>query len=305
MRGTLLGTLGGLVVGTLGTLAFSHYVQGDGATPVQAETKHAATATGNSQELKSEVDALSAQIQQLSSSNDDLKHQLADAKTSPPPPAPTINPMMIAGMMRGGFQTQQKLLLLKSRLHLTPDQEAAVKTAMEADARQRGQLIRQLFRGGQSNNAQTNASGNPSAPPAAANPNSLDQTLASILTPDQMASYKQVQTDVKTSQADTSATSQVDQVAPLLQLSDSQKDQVYNALYQVQIAAPDPVSLLGNPDAASILAAQSKATEAALANVLTPDQMALYQQAEQTMPRFGRGMRGGGGGGGGAPPGGQ
>jgi hypothetical protein len=89
----------------------------------------------------------------------------------------------------------------------------------------------------------------------------------------------------------------VNQVTPLLQLSDSQKDQVYNALYQVQSTAPDPTSLIGNPDAASILAAQTKATEAALGTVLTPAQMALYQQEEAATPRFGgRGGRGGGGG---------
>jgi hypothetical protein len=197
-------------------------------------------------------------------------------------------------MFRGGFQGQQRLLLLQSRLHLTPDQAAAVKAAMDADAQQRRALGRQLFQGGTID------------PQAAAKANTLDQTLATVLTPEQKTAYQQVQADEQTSRADTSATMQMNQVAPLLQLSDSQKDQVFNALYQVQMSAPDPTSLMTNPNAASVIASQAQATQAALAKVLTPDQMALYQQQAQLAPVFGPGGGGrqGGGGGGGAGNGG-
>jgi Spy/CpxP family protein refolding chaperone len=205
--------------------------------------------------------------------------------------APAINPLTLAGMMRGmmrgGFQNQQRLLLLQSRLNLTPDQAAAIKAAMDADAQTRRTLMQQMFR----NNGKID-------PTAAANANTLNQTLTSILTPQQQTAYQQVQADEQTSRADTAATTQVNQVAPLLQLSDSQKDQVFSALYQVQMSAPDPATLLTNPNAASVMTAQAQATQDALAKVLTPAQMALYQQAGQTLstPGGGRFGRGGGGG---------
>ena len=115
-----------------------------------------------------------------------------------------------------------------------------------------------------------------------------------------------MQADEQASRADTTATVQVDQMAPLLQLSDTQRDQVMSALYQVQVAAPDPTSLMTNPNAASIIANQAQATQEALAKVLTPAQMALYQQQAQAMPTYGgmgrRGFGEGGNGGGTANP---
>jgi Spy/CpxP family protein refolding chaperone len=179
------------------------------------------------------------------------------------------------------------MFLLQTRLHLTPDQAAKIKAAMDADAQAHRTLMQQAFR----NNGQVD-------PAAAAKADTLDQTLATVLTPEQQTAYQQVQADEEASRADMAATMQVDQMAPLLQLSDSQKDQVVQALYQVQASAPDPASLLTNPNAASIVTAQAQATQAALAKVLTPDQMALYQQEAQAMPQFGFGRRGGGNGGG-------
>jgi hypothetical protein len=182
------------------------------------------------------------------------------------------------------------MFLLQSRLHLTPDQAAKIKAAMDADGKARREVMQQMFR----NNGKVD-------PQAAAAANTLDKTLASVLTPEQQTAYQQVQADEKTSRADTSATVQVNQVAPLLQLSDSQREQAMSALYQVQMAAPDPTSLMTNPNASSVITAQAQATQDALTKVLRPDQMALYQQQAQMMPQFGGpGRFGGGGNGGGA-----
>jgi len=302
MRNAILGTVAGLLVGTMGALAYGHYLgEGKLLADLQAQLDAAnaklAKATQEKQQLTNETTGVSDQVDQLAASNEDLKRQLDDLKKAPPPvpAAPAINPLTLAGMMRsmmrGGLQNQQRFFLLQSRLNLTPDQAAAIKAAMDADAQTRRTLMQQMFR----NNGKID-------PTAAPNANTLDQTLASVLTPQQQTAYQQVQADEQTSRADTSATTQVNQVAPLLQLSDSQKDQVFNALYQVQMSAPDPATLLTNPNAASIMTAQAQATQNALAQVLTPAQMALYQQAGQTLSapgggRFGRGGGGGGGGG--------
>jgi tRNA A37 threonylcarbamoyladenosine modification protein TsaB len=78
----------------------------------------------------------------------------------------------------------------------------------------------------------------------------------------------------------------MNQLAPLLQLTDSQKDQVYNALYQVQTNSQDPNWIKNNPvnrsDPTAFLDAQAKAKEDALSKILTPDQLATYHQQAQS-----------------------
>jgi len=299
MRNVILGTVAGLILGTAGALAYSHYF-GDGQLLADLQAKldaanaSLAKAAQDKKLLANETSSISDQVDQLQTANEDLKHQL-DKPSTPADTAPAVNPMTLADMMRsmfrgGGFQGQQRMFLLQTRLHLTPDQAAKIKAAMDADSQARRTLFQQM----RNNNGKID-------PTAAASANTLDQTLATVLTPEQQTAYQQVQADEQTSRADTMATTQVNQIVPLLQLSDSQKDQVFSALYQVQMTAPDPTSLMTNPNAASVITTQAQATQAALAKVLTPDQMALYQQEAQSMPQGGNGFgrRGGGNGGGG------
>jgi hypothetical protein len=280
MRGILLGVLGGLVIGSSGMYAYEHYL-GDGPQLVQTQAQlDSANAsltknTQDSQELKSETAALSDQVQQLSSKNDDLKNQVVELKQNSTTggAAPAANPM--ANMMQAGLEQQfrQKLLVLKSRLHLTPDQEATVTAAMDEELKR----MEAMFAGGKIDpQAMANLQG----------ANSLDKTLDSILTPDQKATYQQIQTDEKNSAVETMANYELNQMTPLLQLSDSQKDQVYSALAQVQSNVMDPNwvknNLAGSTDPVAILEAQAKAKEDALANILTPDQLATYHQQAQS-----------------------
>jgi hypothetical protein len=212
------------------------------------------------------------------------------------------------GMMRGGggpFQAEQRMFTMQARLHLTPDQAAKVKAAMDADQKARRDLMRQRFQ-----------NGGKIDPAVAAAANTLDKTLASVLTYQQQADYQKLQTDEKAARAETMATSQVNGVMPLLQLTDSQKEAAMQALYQVQVNAADPNALMADPNPMAQISAQAAATQAVLAKVLTPDQMTLYQQQSaqtaQAMAQFqqnggqrgNRGGNGGNGGGNGGPGGG-
>jgi len=212
MRNIILGTVAGLILGTVGALAYSHLL-GDGQmlADLQAQLNAAkaalAKAEQDKKQLTQETSGVSDQIDALQKSNDDLKKQLADAgQTAAPTAPPAINPLALAGMMmgaRGAFQTQQQLLLLKTRLKLTPDQEAKIKAAMEADAQARRGLMQQMFR----NNGKVD-------PQAAAKANTLPQVLAGVLTPDQQAQYQQVQADEQASRADTAPPSRSIKLRP-------------------------------------------------------------------------------------------
>jgi hypothetical protein len=288
MRNAILGTVAGLLVGTAGALAYSHYL-GDGSllADLQAQLDSANAKLAQSETdrkfLAEQNKSSSDQLDQLVSSNEQLKKQLASGAptNSAPTPAvlgiPAITPDVIRGfmgMMRGGaggFRSpEQRMFLLQTRLKLDPDQAKAIKAAMDAD----NQARRDAFRLARQNGTRPD-------PQALAAANTLDKTLASVLSPTQQTEYQQEQADEKSARAESSATSQVDNLMPLLQLTDDQKEKAMNALYQQQVSAPDPASLLTNPNPLGALASQGQSVQSAMKQVLTPDQYALYQQDQQ------------------------
>ena len=295
MRNIILVGLVCLAIGGLGALGYSHYLgEGKQLAALQDELSAANTkvakVTQDSQQAKSETEAMSAQIQQLTSTKEDLKKQVEELKSTvaaaPAPAAPdAMTSMMKAGMAQ---QYQTKLLLLKSRLHLTPEQEATVKAAMDEEGKRTEEMASKMFRGGKFDpQAMANLKNDPQTMADLKNIKSVDQTLNDILTPDQKTAYQQMKTDQKNSAAETTASVEMNQISPLLQLTDSQKDQVYSALAQVQLDTQDPTWIKNNVTTSptnplAMLDAQAKAKEDALAKILTPDQLATYHQQAQS-----------------------
>ncbi|MCE0522653.1 MAG: hypothetical protein LV480_07055 [Methylacidiphilales bacterium] len=275
----------GLAVGTLGTFAYEHYL-GEGEKLAQAESDLAGTSTDLAQlkesdaHLKSETDSESAQIQQLTSSNDDLKKQLDAAKSAAAAPAPPNPFANMADIIKtsAAQRHQEKLLLLNSRLHLTPEQEAAVKVAMDAEDKMGEEMMTKFGTG----------KFDPKDPKVQAEimalsqgTKTVDQTLNEILTPDQKTAYQQMQAEQQSSSQQSTAVFQMSQLAPLLQLSDAQKDQVSNALYQFDANLSQRMKTNGTDPIAN-LEAEAKAKEDALAKILTPEQLATYHQQAQS-----------------------
>ena len=284
MRNIILVGLVCLVVGAGGALAYSHFL-GEGAQLTQAQSDlnaakaSLAKATQDTQQAKSETDALSSQVQQLTSTKDELKKQLDQVQSAAAPAPAPANPMAgMAGLMKAGMQqhNDEQLLLMEARLHLTPEQIVAVKAALEAQSKQGEEIAAKMFSGGKMD-AQAMAD--------LKNVKTLDQTLNDILTPDQKTAYQKMKTDQKNSAAETVASYEVNQMAPLLSLSDTQKDQVYSTLAQVQLDTQDPAWIknanVAPGDPAAMMDAQAKAKEDALAKILSPDQLATYHQQAQ------------------------
>jgi len=286
MRSLLLCTVAGLAIGAIGALGYSHFLgEGKQLVDLQAElSKESASlakVTQKSQQAKTETDAMSAQIQQLTATKEDLKKQLDEVKSASAaaPASPAANPMTDLVKAQMARQYETKLLLLKSRLHLTPEQEAAVKAAMDQEEKRTEESASKMFSGGKID-PQTMAA-------EFKDVKTVDQTLNDILTPEQKTAYQQMQADQKNSAAEMMATVEMNQISPLLQLSDSQKDQVYSALAQVQSDSTDPNWIKNNvanisTNPLAILDAQAKAKEDALAKILTPDQLATYHQQAQS-----------------------
>ena len=323
MRNIIFGTVAGLLLGSIVALAYDHYM-GDGSqlADLQAQLDAANTklakAEADQKFLKEQYNSETEQLNQVLANK-----QQPDASGASPAASPAATPLTVGGiqvtpdMVRGfmammsrggpggGFRTpQQRIFLLQNRLKLDPDQAKAIKAAMDADEAAR----REVFREARQNRQ-------PPDPAALAAADTLDKTLDSVLTPSQQVQYQQVQADEKQARAEISATQQVDNMMPLLQLSDDQKGKLMNSLYQQQLSAPDAGSMATNPNPLGALAQQGQAVDSAMKNVLSPDQYALYQQNQQVqgqaMNNFGFGGRrgnnnggnGGGAGGNGSGPG--
>jgi hypothetical protein len=285
MRSALIGLLC-LALGVLGALGYSHFLgEGKQLADVQDQlsttTANLAKATEGSKTAKQEADALSAQVQQLTAFNDDLKKQVATAtQTQATKPEAPANPFASMGGMIKDYMARQsasKFQLLVAKLHLSPEQQAALKAAMDDEDARNQAMTAKTFSGGKVD---------PQEMADLKTHKSVDQTLNEILNPEQKTEYQQYETDEKNSQAETVASVEMNQFAPALQLSDSQKDQVYTALTQVQLQAQDPNWIKSNvnpADPSAILDAQAKAREDALSKILTPDQLTTYQQQAQSM----------------------
>jgi hypothetical protein len=297
MRSAIIGLIC-LVIGALGALGYSHYLgEGRHLADVEDQLNKAqadlAKAASDTKQAKSENDALTEQVQQLIASKNNIQKQLDEAKGPATPAIPGL-PAIFGGVdMKGMIKAQTKqrnderLQMLISRLHLTPDQVAKIKAAMEAESQRTEEIATKMLSGQKVDFKSVAASGQ--------DVESTEQVIQDVLTPEQKNAYQQMQTDEKNSAAETMASMQMNQVAPLLQLNDAQKDQVETALYQVQLDTQDPAwiqknvgNVASNPTA--ILDAEEKAKEDALASILSPDQMATYKQQAQAQLSLQRSM---------------
>lgn len=287
MRGAILAIVG-MALGALAALGYSHYF-GEGKQLVDLQSQLAksqsdlASAQETSKLAKKENDALADQVQQLITTKNQLQKQVSAGAhstgiTIPMPPG--FNRTDMAGMVKAQMnQTNEtKLRALEMRLHLTPEQVARIKAVMDAESERTAGMSAKLL-AGQKIDYQ-------SLMKDARNFQSTDQVLQEILTPEQKTAYQQMQSDERTSSAESMASMQMNQVAPLLNLSENQKDQVESALYQVQMNSEDPKWIQKNTstpgDPTVLMDAEEKAKEDALAPILTPDQMAAYKQQTES-----------------------
>jgi chromosome segregation ATPase len=285
MRNAIVGAMAGLIFGAACALGYSHYL-GEGKQLADAQdqlskaTANLTKATEDTKAAKQETESMTAQIQQLSSTNEKLKQQVEIAAQAPTLAAAPANPFAnMGGAMKEYMarQSESKFQLLVSKLHLSVDQQAALKAAMDDENKRNQEMTGKMFSGGKID---------PQAMADLKSHKTVDETMNEILNPEQKTQYKQIETDEKNSAAETVASVEMNQFAPALQLSDSQKDQVYTALTQVQLQASDPDWIKNNMtpgNTAGFLDAQAKAKEDALAKILSPDQLATYRQQAQSM----------------------
>lgn len=225
--------------------------------PVSADPavlKAAQDAADREKAFKAELDAREAYVVKAEN-----KLGLA-ATTGDDSAAPKPNGMskMVGALITNVMKSQMdmKMAAMKSRLNLTPDQEKAIQDVMDKQS-QLAQTMAGKMMNGESPDDLKKEMQNQGPDGDALN---LDKQLQTILTPDQQAEYQNMQADDKKNQAETMANMQLSTIQGSLQLTDDQKDKVFNALLQTGPGA--------SPDA----------QKAALQPLLTPQQFDTYSK---------------------------
>ncbi len=121
----------------------------------------------------------------------------------------------------------------------------------------------------------------------------IEQALEGTLSPDQitaMNTYKERENRARTEARTNFEYSMLD-VA--LSLQSSQTDAVFNTLARMNSLENDPAfrASLGTDDRDAIRAAIREQKRASMSQLLTPEQMRVYEQFLETQDRFMRGMR--------------
>lgn len=172
---------------------------------------------------------------------------------------------------------QQKLIAMKTRLKLSPEQESQIDAILKEEAG----FVEKTTSGDHKMDVK--------------NPPNFDKQIMAVLTPEQTGEFQKMQTEEKNTAAESMATLQMNQVASSLNLSEDQKDQVFAALVQSQQTHMDPVAMAKKKQ--EMIANGMKAEPAdvyielkreALSKVLTPAQMEIYNKqldAERDMMR--------------------
>jgi len=191
-------------------------------------------------------------------------------KSEPKEPANNLLASITSSMLKQ--QSETKIIALKTRLKLSPSQEAALRLFMDQEAKQQQEMTQEMFSGKMPSKEELGKIG--------ASKKNLDDTLKSILSPEQMKDYEAFQTEEKSQQNETMAQYGLSKITKLFPLNEDQKDKVYGILYKERDFKPD----LKGVDPKSMSEIMAKKRHENLKNqlqtVLTPEQVKIWEEQE-------------------------
>jgi hypothetical protein len=283
-------------VGIGGTVAYSHFFGADQAitenraqllnleASLQAEKK-------TTEQLRSEKSAAEQQLEKLRAELDQQLAKAVEIKNTPPNPPPEKS-QFLNNIVKGQLAhlNDNKLLALKSRLHMSPEQEAQIKEILAQEA-ERNEVMTKRILAGEKVDVKALASQMPKV-------KGLEEQLGTILSPDQKTEYEVMKKEEKVKQIETMATFELNQISPVLGLNKDQEDQFFQAITGVEQELNTPegkkkYELEGesdnkNPNA--YLELRQRAKLDAVSKVLTPPQLEIYRKQLDSQTQMHREM---------------
>lgn len=177
------------------------------------------------------------------------------------------------GMMQAALKNQieGKLSLMKSRLNLTPEQEASIRALLEKQMGAGVEMAQKMMAG------ETSMEDLAAAQQAQLTP---DQKLEDLLTPEQLPLYESLQVEERQNQARLVANAEMLQMQNTLGLTQEQQDQVFQVLYQQTEQQLNPETFRNTTTAFSFRDTLDRKVEA-LRPVLNPGQLQRYREMQE------------------------
>ncbi|MES2709778.1 MAG: hypothetical protein V4726_24485 [Verrucomicrobiota bacterium] len=202
-----------------------------------------------------------------------------------------------------------RILALKTKLNLTPEQETAVRAAMDKGSADREALREAGDARRRNGGEETDKTRQADMAKFAALETAQEKAITDLMTEDQLAAYDQYKTEQKATQVESRANQQLNDLQGKLSLTDEQKDAAFQFYADQEQNGFDPGKIAAEGgDPRKYFEERQKQTLEAMRQILTAEQYELYskqEEARSTLFRNGGGFGGFGGprGGGGPPPG--
>jgi hypothetical protein len=274
-----------------------------------AEARRAEAQVESTTQLQAEVARLRAQapdpaeLERLRGAESELKLEVARlrnelgtvkraASSAPAAAAPTAEPatnakpvlptaMAVAMKAAVEQQTVGKLLRLKPRLNLTPEQEEGVRAILTRQAEQATAVAEKMFSGKLSREEMTSLQKGSTGDP--------EGEIKALLTPEQLTAYAEFKQEENVSNARLVANAELLQMQAAVGLTQEQQDKVYNALYDYTVDTLN--GKLGDippgmSDPAAAMNWQFDRKVKALEPVLTPEQLEAYRKIQESQRKM-------------------
>jgi hypothetical protein len=273
-----------------------------------AEARRAEAQAENATQLQTEVARLRAQapdpteVERLRGAESELKLEVArlrnelgtvqraaasslaaaavrvDAATNAKPALPTA--MAVAMKAAVEQQTVGKLVRLKPRLNLTPEQEEGVRAILMRQAEHISGMAEKMLSGKLSREEMTSMGKDAVVP---------ESEIKALLTPEQLTAYAEFKQEENVGNARLVANAELLQMQAAVGLTQDQQDKVYNALYDFtmdslngKIGDTPPRS----DDPAAAMNWQFDRKVKALEPVLTPEQLEAYRKIQDSQRKM-------------------
>jgi hypothetical protein len=189
------------------------------------------------------------------------------------PAQPAANPMlaMAADLLRQ--KGESKVVALKTRLNLTPEQEVELRRHFDAEAKFQGEITTAMMSGTKLSSEEMKQRASSQVP--------LDETLKKILTPEQMKSYEEFQKVEKSERSELMAHMGMNEISSLFPLNEDQKDKIYAVLYDQDSFKPDLKGVDPQQIAIESLRQRHEYLKGQLKEMLTPEQLETWSKRKQ------------------------
>lgn len=229
------------------------------------------------QRLQTQVTLVETEKQAARNEQDTLLHKIAglEEKLKAAVPAqPASNPMIKMTMSVMRQMEESKIVALKTRLNLTPAQEAELRRHFDGAAKFQEDITNAILSGKKLASEEIKQ--------RASSEVSLDETLKKILTPDQMKSYQEFQKVEKSEQSDLHAHIKMNEISSMFALDEDKKDRIYAIFYDQDSFKPDLKGV--DPQQISFEDSRQRLEylKGQLKTILTPEQLAAWSKGQET-----------------------